>query len=99
MRIISIKTIKDFWGDVEYRDSEQSLKSWYYEARQAAWESPNDIKRQYGTASILNDGRIVFNIKGNRYRLVVAVNYKFKIIFIRFIGTHKNYDKINAQTI
>lgn len=99
MRIISAKTIKDFWENDKYRDSEQSLKAWYREAKQAEWQSPNEIKRHYGSASILNDGRVVFNIKGNRYRLIVAVNYRFQIIFIRFIGTHENYDKINPQTI
>ncbi|MFA6376958.1 MAG: type II toxin-antitoxin system HigB family toxin [Candidatus Paceibacterota bacterium] len=99
MRIISVKTIKDFWENDKYRDSEQPLKSWYHEAKQAKWKSPNEIKSKYRSASILNNNRAVFNIKGNRYRLVVAVNYHFQIIFIRFIGTHKEYDKINAQNI
>jgi len=99
MRIISAKTIKYFWENKKYRDSEQALKSWYQEAKQAQWKSPADIKRQYGNASILKNNRAVFNIKGNRYRLIVAVNYKLSIVFIRFIGTHEEYDKINAQTI
>jgi mRNA interferase HigB len=99
MRVISVKTIKDFWENKKYRDSEQALKSWYQEAKLAEWKSPNDIKQKYGSVSILSNGRAIFNIKGNRYRLVVAVNYKFQIIFIRFIGTHKDYDKINSKTI
>ena len=99
MRIISVKTIKDFWGNDKYRDAEQPLKAWHHEAKQAKWKSPNEIKFKYRSASILNNNRVVFNIKGNQYRLVVAVNYNFQIIFIRFIGTHKEYDKINAQTI
>ena len=99
MRIISIKTIKDFWESGKYRDSEQSLKSWYHEVKKERWRSPNDIKLKYRSASILNNNRAVFNIKGNQYRLVVAINYHFRIIFIRFIGTHKEYDKIDAKTI
>lgn len=99
MRIISVKTIKDFWEDKKNRDSEQPLKSWYHEAKQAVWKSPNDIKQKYGSVSILSNGRAVFNIKGNQYRLVVAVNYKFQIIFIRFIGTYRDYDKIDSKTI
>jgi mRNA interferase HigB len=99
MRIISAKKIKNFWQNQGYGDSEQPLKSWYHEAKRAKWKSPNDIKIEYGSASILKNGRAVFNIKGNQYRLVVAINYKFQIVFIRFIGTHKDYDKINAQTI
>jgi mRNA interferase HigB len=99
MRIISVKKIKDFWGNNKYRDSEQPLKAWCYEAKQAKWKLPNEIKYRYKSASILNNNRVVFNIKGSQYRLVVAINYNFQIIFIRFIGTHKEYDKINAQTI
>jgi mRNA interferase HigB len=99
MRIISIKTIKNFWENKKYRDSEQPLKAWYQETKLAKWKSPNDIKQKYRSVSILNNGRAIFNIKGNQYRLVVAVNYKFQIIFIRFIGTHKEYDKINSKTI
>jgi len=99
MRIISGKTIRDFWENKKYRDSEQPLKAWYHEAKLAEWKSPGDVKQKYGSASILGNGWAVFNIKGNQYRLVVAINYKFKIIFIRFIGTHEDYDKIDAKTI
>lgn len=99
MRVISVKKIKDFWESANHRDAEQSLKSWYHEAKQAKWRHSGDIKKKYGNASILNNSRVVFNIKGNQYRLVVAVKYEFQIIFIRFIGAHKDYDRINAQTI
>lgn len=99
MRVISAKTIKEFWEKQKYRDSEQALKSWYQEAKRAEWTSPAEIKRRYGSVSILKNNRAVFNIKGNRYRLVVAINYELLIVFIRFIGTHEEYDKINAQTI
>jgi mRNA interferase HigB len=99
MRIIAVKTIKDFYSNPKYQESEQSLKAWFWEAKQAEWQSPNDIKSKYKNVSILSNNRAVFNIKGNKYRLVVAIKYEFKIIFIRFIGTHEEYDKINAKNI
>ena len=97
MRIISIKKLKDFWK--KHKDAEQQLRAWYYEAKKAEWQNPNDIKANYRNASFLNNNRIVFNIKGNKYRLIVAINYKFQIAYIRFIGTHEQYDKINAEEV
>lgn len=99
MRIIAIKTIKNFWGIPKYKDSEQSLKAWFNEIKKEQWQSPNDVKNKYRNASIVANNRVVFNIKGNKYRLIVAVQYKFKIIFIRFIGTHKECDKIDVENI
>lgn len=75
-----------------YADSETSLKAWYHDAKGAEWLNSNELKQQYKNASIVGDGRVVFNIKGNEYRLVVAIDYDFQVIFIRFIGTHKQYD-------
>jgi mRNA interferase HigB len=97
MRIISKKTLKDFWE----RESaaKAALEAWHAEARGAEWSSPVDVKASHGTASILKDGRVVFNIGGNRFRLVVWINYEFFTIYIRFVGTHKEYDEIDAQTI
>ena len=97
MRIIAVKTLKLFWK--RHNDTEQPLKAWYAEVKAANWRSPAEIKRFYRSASILGNNRVVFNIKGNSYRLVTAVNYNFKIVYIRFIGTHKEYDKINAEEI
>jgi mRNA interferase HigB len=99
MRIISIKTLKVFWQNIKYRDSKQSLESWYSEAKKDKWKDSSDIKHKYGTASILRNNRVVFNIKGNKYRLVVKINYRIGGIFIRFIGTHEEYNKINAEEI
>ena len=99
MRIIAFRTLKEFFEKPEYSDSETSLRAWYHDAKIAEWKSSNELKRQYKNASIVGDGRVVFNIKGNDYRLVVAIDYEFLVIFIRFIGTHKQYDKINAKTI
>lgn len=97
MRIIALKTLKDFW--VEEPESEEALKSWYKEASSALWKSPSEIKEQYRSASILKDSRVVFNICGNNYRLIVKINYKFGMVYIRFVGTHKEYDKINAEEV
>jgi mRNA interferase HigB len=97
VRVIAKKTLKDFWE--RHADSEQQLKAWYHEAEQAIWKTPHDIKKDYPSASILEDNRIVFNIKGNHYRLIVRVNYEYSMVWIRFIGTHAEYDKINAKTI
>lgn len=99
MRIIAIKTLKDFWSNLKHLDSEQSLRSWFWEVKNEEWNTPKDIKNKYATASILKNNRVVFNIKGNKYRLIVAVHYKLQIVFIRFIGTHDEYDKIDAETI
>ncbi|WP_045114531.1 type II toxin-antitoxin system HigB family toxin [Microscilla marina] len=97
MRVIARRTLREFWES--HADSEEALKSWYHEAEKANWETPNDIKREYPSASILVDNRFVFNIKGNHYRLIVRINFEVKIIWIRFIGTHAEYDKVNADTV
>ena len=81
------------------QECEQQLKSWYNEAENALWKNPNELKKEYPSASILEDNRIVFNIKGNHYRLIVRINYSYQMLWIRFIGTHAQYDKINATKI
>ena len=97
MRIISKKILRNFWET--HADSEQQLKSWFQETTNATWKTPNDIKKEYPSVSFLNNNRIVFNIKGNSYRLIVRINYNYQMIWIRFIGTHAEYDKINANEI
>ena len=99
MRVISVKKLKDFWSKPPYRDSEQSLRAWYAEAKKGDWSSSHQIKRVYGTASVIGNERVIFNICGNKYRLVVAIKYEFKIFYIRFIGTHSQYDSIDAKEI
>jgi mRNA interferase HigB len=96
-RIFAKSTLKEFWE--LYPDSEQYLKTWYDTAMSTDWKTPNDVKQTYANASILKDSRIVFNIKGNSYRLVVKFNFEKQWIFIRFVGTHKDYDNIDANTI
>lgn len=97
MRIISKKTLRDFWE--REPGAKTALEAWHAEAKVAEWTSPVDVKARYSTASILKDGRVVFNIGGNKYRLVVWINYSFFTIYIRFVGTHRQYDEIDAQTI
>lgn len=100
MRIIALSTLKSFWDDnPQYRDAEQQTLSWYRFTLKADWSSPAEVKSDFGNASILKDGRVVFNIAGNKYRLVVWINYSYKIVYIRFIGTHAQYDEIDAQSI
>ncbi|MCF6359500.1 MAG: type II toxin-antitoxin system HigB family toxin [Cyclobacteriaceae bacterium] len=99
VRVISFKTIRAFYENPVYGDAEVSLRSWYQDAKTANWKNPNELKNQYLNASILREGRVVFNIKGNSYRLVVAIDYEFQIIFVRFIGAHKQYDKIDVKSI
>ena len=99
MNVIARSTLKAFWTNPSYKDSEQPLKSWYVEARAANWTGPQDIKDQYGSASIIGNNRVVFNIKGNDYRLVVAFQYWAGIVAIRFFGTHSEYDRIDAETV
>ena len=99
MRVIAFRTIREFFEKSEYTDSETALKAWYHDVKVAEWQSSNELKQQYTNASIVGDGRVFFNIKGNDYRLVVSIDYEFQVIFIRFIGTHKQYDKIDSKTI
>ncbi|MBS4080226.1 type II toxin-antitoxin system HigB family toxin [Pseudomonas rustica] len=97
MRIISVSQLKSF-GD-RYPDSEQPLLAWIDEARKANWKTPAEIKAHFASASILKSRRVVFNIKGNDFRLVAAIAYRFGAVYIKFIGTHKQYDAIDADTV
>lgn len=96
-RIIAKRTLREFWE--KHADSEQYLKTWHETAKSSNWNSPNDVKMTYINASVLKDNRVVFNIKGNSYRLIVKFNYLRQWAFIRFVGTHAEYDKIDADTI
>ena len=92
--------MKSFWEDKPNCDDVvQPALAWYRHALKADWSSPADVKQDFGNASILKDGRVVFNIAGNKYRLVAWINYPYKVIYIRFIGTHAQYDQIDVQTI
>ncbi|CAH2031885.1 type II toxin-antitoxin system HigB family toxin [Trichlorobacter ammonificans] len=97
MRIIALKTLRDFWE--HHPSARQPLQAWYEDARNARWDSPASIKAVYRNASIVGNNRVVFNIKGNAYRLIVAINYRFGIVYIRFVGSHADYDTVDAATV
>lgn len=97
MRVIAVATLRRFWA--RHPDAEQPLRAWLDEARNARWLSPKDIKVRYSSASFIGGHRVVFNIKGNDYRLVIAVAYRFQAVYIKFVGTHASYDRIDAATV
>ena len=97
MRIISKRALRRYWE--VHRDAERPLRAWHSEARAADWSSPADVKRELRNVSIVANDRLVFNIGGNKYRLIVRVDYDYKIVFIRFIGSHADYDKVDARSV
>ena len=97
MRVIAVSALRAFWE--QHPDAEQPLKAWLEEVAHASWIQPSDIKVQYRSASILKNRRVVFNIKGNDYRLIVAIAYKLQIVYVKFVGTHKEYDAVDAETV
>jgi mRNA interferase HigB len=99
VRIISRRTLRDFWGRRGRGDSEVPLRAWFAEVRQAAWRTPAAVKEAHRNASFVGGDRVVFNVGGNKYRLVVAVKYSAQIVFIRFVGTHAEYDEIDAREV
>ena len=100
MRVIALSTLRSFWdGKSAYADSREPTLAWYRHALKADWRSPADVKREFGTASILRDGRVVFNIAGNKYRLVVEIKYQASIVWVKFVGAHAQYDRIDVETV
>ncbi|MEA3415792.1 MAG: type II toxin-antitoxin system HigB family toxin [Thermodesulfobacteriota bacterium] len=99
MHVISRKKLVEFYKHSGYQGAKGPLEAWYYEAKHAQWASPADVKNHYRSASILKNNRVIFNIAGNKYRLVVRINYASKTVFVRFIRTHQEYHKIDAEVI
>jgi mRNA interferase HigB len=97
MRIVKRKTLSDFW--IKHADAKPALQSWFFEAQNADWKTSDEIVKNYPYADPIKNNRVVFNIKGNDYRLVVKIHYNTGVVYIRFIGTHAEYDKIDAETI
>jgi mRNA interferase HigB len=97
VHVLSKKNLVDYYN--KHKETKSQLEAWYHETKNAEWKNPQEIKEKYASASIIGGNRVVFNIKGNKYRLVTIINYQMKIVYIRFIGTHKEYDKINAEEI
>lgn len=99
MRIIAVSTLRAFWTRPGRRDAEQPLRSWVHVVRAADWSRPTDVKTMFRSADILRNGRAIFDIGGNKYRLVAAIHYRGKRVYVRFIGTHQEYDGIDANTV
>lgn len=97
MRILAKKILREFWE--LYPDSEEQLKSWFQETSKGEWPNPNFVKNEFPNSRIISNNRVIFNIKGNQYRLIVRVNYKYQVVYVRFIGTHESYDRIDATKI
>lgn len=97
MRVISRKILRRFWD--KHPNARQPLQAWYADVKQANWKRPSDIKATYQTASFISNNRVIFNIKGNKYRIVIVIEYRFGIVYIRFVGSHQEYDHISADTI
>ena len=99
MRIIAVSALREFWIRSGRGDAEQPLRTWVQVVRAADWSKPTDVKQMFRSADILRNGRAIFDIGGNKYRLVVAIHYRGKRVYVRFIGTHGEYDKIDAETV
>ena len=97
MRIVAKRTLREFWE--QFPEAEEPLLAWYREVEKEDWYAPAQVKEKYRSASIIKGSRVVFNIKGNDYRLVVKINYPYRMIYIRFVGTHAEYDKINVEEV
>jgi mRNA interferase HigB len=98
--VIALSTLKSFLGRTSsYADAREPVMAWYRQIRRADWSTPADLKREIRSASILKDGRAAFNVAGNKYRIVVWINYPYRVVYVRFIGTHRQYDAIDAQTV
>jgi mRNA interferase HigB len=99
MHIVAMRNLEKFWQLPKGKAAEGALKAWFAEAKAAKWASPQDVKKQYASASIIANNRIVFNIKGNDYRLIVAVAYQMQYVYVKFVGTHADYDKVDAACV
>ena len=97
MRVIAVKTLRDF--SAKHPSAKQSLLAWHDEACKANWQTPADIKRHFASASFLSDNRVVFNIKGNDFRLITSIAYRLGVVYIKFVGTHAQYDAVDATTV
>ena len=100
MRIIAKRTLRQFWErSRRYADAKRALEDWHAQVQKADWTTPAAVKAMYGDASILKGRRVVFNICGNKYRLITKINFPYRVVYIRFVGTHEEYDKVDAETV
>jgi mRNA interferase HigB len=99
MRVIARRTLQVFWEQPGCSDSKQPLIAWYKQASEADWATPADVKAMYASASVIGDNRVVFNIAGNKYRLIVKINYPYRVVYVRFVGTHRQYDETDVKEV
>jgi len=99
MQIVALRNLESYWEQPNCSDAAGALRAWFAEVRLAQWTSPQDVKNQYANASIIANNRVVFNIKGNHYRLILAIAYKMQYVYVKFIGTHAEYDKVDASVV
>jgi mRNA interferase HigB len=99
MRVIAVGTLRDFWNQPDRRDAEQPLRAWVHVVKAAAWNKPMDVKRMFMAADVVGQERVVFGIGGNKYRLLAAIHYRSKRVYVRFIGMPAEYDRIDARTV
>ncbi len=99
MQIVALRNLESYWQQPNRSDAAGALKAWFAEAKLAKWTCPQDVKNQYANASIIANNRVVFNIKGNDYRLIVAIAYRMQYVYVKFIGTHAEYDKVDASVV
>ena len=99
MHVVALRNLQSYWEQPRRSVAQGALKAWFAEAKLAQWTSPQDVKNQYANASIIANNRVVFNIKGNDYRLIVAIAYRMQYVYVKFIGTHAEYDKVDASAV
>lgn len=99
VRVVALSTLRNFWSRPGRADAREPLRSWHAVAASATWHAPAEVKAQFGNASILANNRVVFNIAGNKYRLIVAIAYRMQVVYVKFVGTHAEYDKVDATTV
>jgi mRNA interferase HigB len=97
MRIVAKRALREFWK--RYPDAEEPLLAWHREVEAEDWDTPAKVKAKYRNASVVGDNRVVFNIKGNNYRLVVKINYRYRVVYVRFVGTHPEYDAVDVEEV
>lgn len=99
MRVIAKRTLRQFWEQPDCGDAERPLTEWYHLVSKAEWQTPQQLKADLRNASVLKSGRVVFNIAGNKYRLVAAIRFDLQLVWVKFVGTHAQYDRIDAETV
>jgi mRNA interferase HigB len=99
VRLFNLRSLREFWEQPGHEDAQEPLRAFYFEVLKANWANPNELRSRYPSADFVGNGRVIFNIKGNNYRLIAEINYSRQLFFVKFIGTHAEYDKIDPRTV